>query len=410
MSVEFDIARRLSSRKHGGRAGIMERVATVATIISLMVIIVALSVVVGFKREVNALVSAASADIVITAPQSHGVVSDARIERNDVIERLLAEDGDIERYSPYIAKEGVIKSDDNMSGVLLKGIDESYDAAFFESHIIEGEMPRIGAEPRSKDVIISQSIAQAMDVGVGDRIEMVFVDAESGVIRDRFAISGIYKTGIDAIDGNIALTDMPNVAREYDGNRELITGYEIWLKPEADKAEVEGRLQQIFMEQGIVTEAFAIDRVYPEIFGWLATHDINALVVIIIMIIVALLNMTTALLVIVLERQRMIGELRSMGMRRWSVVKLFLYRAMFIMCRGVVWGTLLGIAIAAIQHIWAPIPLPNEGYMLEYVPAAMCWGWWSVAVLATLIISAIVMVVPALFATKSAPADALRYE
>ncbi len=410
MSVEFDIARRLSSRKEGGRAGIMERVATVATIISLMVIIVALSVVVGFKREVNALVSAASADIVITAPQSHGVVSDARIERNDAIERLLAEDGDIERYSPYIAKEGVIKSDDNMSGVLLKGIDESYDAAFFESHIIEGEMPRIGAEPRSKDVIISQSIAQAMDVGVGDRIEMVFVDAESGVIRDRFAISGIYKTGIDAIDGNIAFTDMPNVAREYDGNRELITGYEIWLKPEADKAEVEGRLQQIFMEQGIVIEAFAIDRVYPEIFGWLATHDINALVVIIIMIIVALLNMTTALLVIVLERQRMIGELRSMGMRRWSVVKLFLYRAMFIMCRGVAWGTIMGVGIVVVQYIWAPMPLPSEGYILEYVPVAMCWGWWLVAVLTTLIISAIVMIVPALFATKSAPADALRYE
>lgn len=414
MSVEFDIARRLSSRKHGGRAGIMERVATVATTISLMVIIVALSVVVGFKREVNALISAVSADVVITAPQSHGIVSDVRIERSGNIERVLKEDSDIRCYSPYIAKEGVFKSDDNMAGVLLKGIDQSYDATLFESRIIEGAMPHIGATPRSKDILISQSVAQAMDVVVGDRIEMVFVDAESGVIRDRFTISGIYLTGVDAIDDNIVLTDMPNVAREYDGDANYITGYEIWLKPEVDRAVVErrlnGALQEIFLNEGILSEAFAIDRVYPEIFGWLETHDINALVVIVIMVIVALLNMTTALLVIVLERQRMIGELRSMGMRRHSIVKLFLYRAMFIMCRGVAWGTILGIGIVVVQYIWAPMPLPSEGYILEYVPVAMCWGWWLVAVLTTLIISAIVMIVPALFATKSAPADALRYE
>jgi lipoprotein-releasing system permease protein len=137
---------------------------------------------------------------------------------------------------------------------------------------------------------------------------------------------------------------------------------------------------------------------------------INALVVMVIMIIVALLNMTTALLVIVLERQRMIGELRALGMQRISIIKLFLYRAMFIMCRGIAWGTILGIILVIIQYIWAPMPLPNEGYILTHVPVVMCWGWWLVAVIATVAVSAVVMVIPALFATKSAPAEALRYE
>lgn len=414
VSVEFDIARRLASRKHGGRAGIMERVATIATTISLMVIIITLSVVVGFKGEVGALMSSAASDIVITAPQSRGTLSEARIERVEALESMLAEDNDIERYSPYIAKEGVIKSDDNMAGIMLKGVDSSYDMSFFAESLVAGELPRIGATPRSKGLILSQRVAQALDLAVGERMEILFVDGDGGIIRDRFELSGIYSTGIDAIDKGVALTDMPNVAREYDGNSNLVTGYEIWLKEGAENSVVarrlNGALQGIFLESGVVAEAFAIEAVYPEIFGWLATHDVNALVVMIIMIIVALLNITTALLVIVLERQRMIGELRAMGMCRVSMLKLFLYRAMFIMCRGVVWGALLGILLVTIQHVWAPMPLPNEGYILTHVPAAMCWGWWAIAIVATVILSAIVMVIPALFATRSTPADALRYE
>lgn len=414
MSVEYDIARRLSSRKDGGRAGIMERVATIATAISLMVIIVALSVVVGFKRDVNTLLSSAASDIVITAPQSMGTVSEQRIERTASLEGLLNENPNIERYSPYIAKEGVIKSEENMAGVLLKGVDASYDISFFAKHIVKGELPRIGNTPRTKDVLLSQPIAQKMDAKVGDRIEIVFVDERGDMLRDRFSVSGIYKTGLDVIDDAIALTDIPNVAREYDGNVAKVTGYEVWLKEGADAAAVEHdineHLREIYLNEGVLAEAFTIERVFPDIFGWLATHDMNALVITVIMIIVALLNMTTALLVIVLERQRMIGELRAMGMNRASIVRLFLYRAMFIVWRGVVWGTIIGISLAIIQHIWAPIPLPNEGYILTQVPAALCWGWWAVAVVVTMLVTAVVMVIPALFATKSAPAEAIRYE
>ena len=350
MSVEYDIARRLSSRKGGGRAGIMERVATIATAISLMVIIVALSVVVGFKRDVNTLLSSAASDIVITAPQSMGTVSEQRIERTASLEGLLNENPNIERYSPYIAKEGVIKSEENMAGVLLKGVDASYDISFFAEHIVKGELPRIGNTPRTKDVLLSQPIAQKMDAKVGDRIEIVFVDERGDMLRDRFSVSGIYKTGLDVIDDAIALTDMPNVAREYDGNVAKVTGYEVWLKESADAAAVEHdineHLREIYLNEGVLAEAFTIERVFPDIFGWLATHDMNALVITVIMIIVALLNMTTALLVIVLERQRMIGELRAMGMNRTSIVRLFLYRAMFIVWRGVVWGTIIGISLA----------------------------------------------------------------
>ena len=413
MRTEFYIARRLSNRRDGNKAGIMERVATIATAVSLAVVIVTLSVVVGFKEELNAKISGSVSDVVITAPESRGVVSSRAIKRNETIEQLLADER-IERYSVYRSKEGVVKSDENIVGVLLKGIDSLYNLDFYRESLTAGELPRLTGDPRSKDILMSQSIARKMDAEVGDRVEMVFIDANGSVLRDRFAISGIYRTGVDALDNAYIITDIRNVARLYEGNDQLITGYEVWLKEGVDRETMasdynDNRLD-IYLMEGIDTYAFAIDDIFYEVFSWLATHDVNAVVIVVIMIIVALLNMTTALLIIVFERKRMIGELRALGMRRRSIIEVFLYRAMFIVVRGVAWGAVVGIAIALAEHHFHLIPLSAEEYMLDAVPAALCWGWWVVAIAASIIITYVVMLLPAAFSARISPSETMRYE
>lgn len=413
MRTEFYIARRLSNRRDGNKAGIMERVATIATAVSLAVVIVTLSVVVGFKEELNAKISGSVSDVVITAPESRGVVSSRAIKRNETIEQLLADER-IERYSVYRSKEGVVKSDENIVGVLLKGIDSLYNLDFYRESLTAGELPRLTGDPRSKDILMSQSIARKMDAEVGDRVEMVFIDANGSVLRDRFAISGIYRTGVDALDNAYIITDIRNVARLYEGNDQLITGYEVWLKEGVDREAMasdynDNRLD-IYLMEGIDTYAFAIDDIFYEVFSWLATHDVNAVVIVVIMIIVALLNMTTALLIIVFERKRMIGELRALGMRRRSIIEVFLYRAMFIVVRGVAWGAVVGIAIVLAEHYFHLIPLSAEEYMLDAVPAALCWGWWVVAIAASIIITYVVMLLPAAFSARISPSETMRYE
>ena len=413
MRTEFYIARRLSNRRDGNKAGVMERVATIATAVSLAVVIVTLSVVVGFKEELNAKISGSVSNVVITAPESRGVVSSRAIKRNETIEQLLADER-IERYSVYRSKEGVVKSDENIVGVLLKGIDSLYNLDFYRESLTAGELPRLTGDPRSKDILMSQSIARKMDAEVGDRVEMVFIDANGSVLRDRFAISGIYRTGVDALDNAYIITDIRNVARLYEGNDQLITGYEVWLKEGVDREAMasdynDNRLD-IYLMEGIDTYAFAIDDIFYEVFSWLATHDVNAVVIVVIMIIVALLNMTTALLIIVFERKRMIGELRALGMRRRSIIEVFLYRAMFIVVRGVAWGAVVGIAIALAEHYFHLIPLSAEEYMLDAVPAALCWGWWVVAIAASIIITYVVMLLPAAFSARISPSETMRYE
>ena len=128
------------------------------------------------------------------------------------------------------------------------------------------------------------------------------------------------------------------------------------------------------------------------------------------MLIVALLNMATALLIIVLERERMIGQLRAMGMRRRGVIEVFLFRTLFIICRGVAWGAAIGIAVATVQHLWHVLPLPSEGYLLDAVPAAMCWGWWLVAVVGSIATILLFMLLPAAVTARVSPAETMRYE
>ncbi len=413
MRNEFYIARRLSSRRDGNKAGVMERVATIATAVSLAVVIVTLSVVVGFKEELNAKISGSVSDVVITAPESRGIVSGKAIERCDAIESLL-DDERVERYSVYRSKEGVLKSEENIVGVLLKGVDSLYNLDFYRESLVRGEMPRLMGEPRSKDVLVSESIARKMDVDVGERVEMVFIDANGSVLRDRFAISGIYRTGVDALDNVYIITDIRNVARLYEGDNNLVTGYEVWLKEGVDRQAMatdfnDNRLD-IYLMEGIDTYAFAIDDIFVDVFSWLATHDVNAVVIVVIMIIVALLNMTTALLIIVFERKRMIGELRALGMRRGSIIEVFVYRAMFIVLRGVVWGATIGLAVSITEHYLRLIPLSAKDYMLDAVPAALCWGWWATAVVATIIITFIVMLLPAAFSARISPSETMRYE
>ena len=413
MNVEFDIARRLSSRKSGLRAGIMERVATIATTISLAVIIVTLSVVAGFKQNIDELLTGASADIVVTAPESRGVVSSAVVPKCGELEQVLNHDM-VESYSSYLAKLAVVKSDDNIVGVMLKGVDSLYNMNFFEKHLVEGDLPRLMGEPRSKDIIISRAVAQSMDIGVGDRVEMVFIDGSSGVLRDRFAVSGIYETGLTGIDDMLVISDIRNVKRFYDRSQEWVTGYELKLKSEADSElvadELNDRLIELYLEHEINAEAFTIATIFPQLFGWLATHDVNAIFITVIMIIVALLNMTTALLIIVLERQRMIGELRAMGIKRRGVVRIFVFRALFIIMRGVVMGAVIGVILCLIQHFFGVVPLPAEGYILNRVPAALCWGRWLVAVVATIVITLVMMILPSMLAARVSPSKAIRYE
>ena len=215
------------------------------------------------------------------------------------------------------------------------------------------------------------------------------------------------------IDAAVLLTDMRNVQRLCDWPQEHITGYEIWCDDPYRAVSVADSLNEalteLYLDEGIDAEAFSIEAIYPEIFGWLATHDVNAAVMIAIMIVVALLNMTTAMLILVLERSRMIGELRAMGMTNFAVGRVFFWRAAFIALSGTARGAVAGIVICALQYSTGLVTLPSDGYFLTQVPVAFCWGAWGASLAGAMLVIMAAMALPAAFVSRISPAETIRY-
>lgn len=420
VGLAFDIARRLArpGRSDTARQGkrtrrsVMERVAVWATAVSVAVVMITLSVVAGFKHDLRAVLTGAAASVSVTSPQSRGVISRIGIDIDERLERLLLSQPDV-CISRFTSKEGVIKNDDNMAGTLLKGVDMLYDWSFFADRLTAGRLPRIGGQTRTKDLLLSEDMARRMDIGVDSRVEMIFVDDNGEVRRDRFAVSGLYSTGVEMIDAAVLLTDMRNVQRLCDWPQEHITGYEIWCDDPYRAVSVADSLNEalteLYLDEGIDAEAFSIEAIYPEIFGWLATHDVNAAVMIAIMIVVALLNMTTAMLILVLERSRMIGELRAMGMTNFAVGRVFFWRAAFIALSGTARGAVAGIVICALQYYTGLVTLPSDGYFLTQVPVAFCWGAWGASLAGAMLVIMAAMALPAAFVSRISPAETIRY-
>ena len=299
-------------------------------------------------------------------------------------------------------------------GVMLKGVDGGYDWSFFRDHLLEGELPRVGDSIRTKEILISRSVAREMGLVPGDKVEMLFVESEKSPRRDRFKVSGIYATGMDEFDRSVAMTDLRNVQRLADWSSDEVSGYEVTLADFSQAEDFSRRLNDMLLDSD--REAFwdltarSAQERFPTVFDWLKTHDVNAAVILVIMVVVAVFNMATALLTLVLERTRMIGLLKTMGMNSASLRRIFLYRALMLILRGVVWGNAIGLGICLLQYYFHLIPLDPEGYMLSEVPVAFGVGWWLALNAGVVAVILTLLMLPASIISQVKPVEAIRYD
>ena len=411
LPAELFIARR-TSRSAGsgaeGRTGIMERIAVISVALSVAVMTVALAVTSGFKREISQRLSGLGAHITVTALGSDPA-SPAPVTRNELAESGMAALDDVASVRAFDSKGGVVRSQESMQGIILKGLDGGYRGTFFERCLTEGELPRTGGE-RTKDILLSLTTARRLAVRTGDKVEMIFIDDDQGARRDRFRVSGIYSTGMEELEA-LALTDIRNVQRLCGRTDGEVAGYEIMLGgfDRIDRATEQvgdvlaGSSDEYLRVRNIVEQ-------YPNIFDWMRTYDVNTAVIIGMMLAVALFNMITALLITVLERTRMIGILKSFGMTDGALQRLFLYRSAAITLRGVAWGDAVGLGLCAVQWLWHPVKLDSAGYLLSQVP--VCVVPWHLAALnagaAVVIVAA--MALPAQLTARIKPEQSIRYE
>ncbi len=414
MNLPLFIARRMMQRPHDARPGVMERIAVVSVALSVAVMILTVGVMLGFKREVAEKMTAFAAHVTLTDIRGLDALTSSSVTRGEVLEDFIRSEEGFRRLSPYALKAGIVRTDDAVEGVVLKGVDSLYDWSSFGEWLVEGELPRVGTEPRSKDVLISKILASRLDLGVGDRMEMLFVDDGERPRRDRFRISGIFSSGMEEMDRMTVMTDMRNVQRLSGWGDDLISGYDIFVGDVEDAPAFASRLDRRLLyddDNGFANlVAMSVQERYPNIFDWLLTLDVNAAVVIVIMIVVAFFNISAALMTLVLERTRMIGLMKTLGMTDSSLRRVFLYRAAFIALRGVVWGNIAGVGLALVQRWGHVLKLSSEGYMLSEVPIALDAAWWLAINAGFVVAIVLLLIIPTSIISTVKPAETLRYE
>lgn len=388
----------------------MIHIATSAVAVSIAVVIITLSVIFGFKEQISALVSGSMSDITISNPYGERQPELHPISDNEPLRSIIATTGNIAHTERYALRSCVARGEDGAMGIALKGIDKEADLSLFAERLEEGILPRF-EEARRKEILLSKSIATKIGAECNNRIELLLLEGDTPR-REVFKVCGIYHSALGETGAELALTDIRNVQKLNGWEPTQISGYTCRLY-DSELAEqsadiINMRLMREY--EGVENLAAVSSREqHADIFSWLETHNVNAAVILTIMLIVAIFNMATALLILVLERTRMVGILKSLGMQNATIRRIFTYRAAQIIAVGIAIGNILALGLLLAQKYLHLIKLDESGYFLSEVPVSLGAGW----IVATDILFAAVIIAVMYLATaivrRIKVAEAIKY-
>ena len=408
------VAKRLFAQ--GGSSGRASRlatgIATVGVAIGLAVMLVSVSIVLGFQKEVQDKVLGFGAHIKVMNYKSLGQQEFSPIVIDDTITSKLQAIPNVASVARFCIKPGMLKTDANFKGIAIQGIGQDYDQSFISSHLVKGEIPEFTDSVSSGKLVISQAMAREMQVDTGQEIYAYFF--EKTVRARKFTVAGIYQTNLTDFDKNFAYTDLCTIHRLLGWDSQQYAGAEIRLK---DFERLDETLMDVIGEVNHKQDAYGnyyssltIRQEHPQIFGWLQLLDMDIVVILILMICISTFTAVSGLLIIILERTNFIGIMKALGARNKQVRHLFLNYAMLIILRGIVLGNLLAFALIYLQKQFGLITLDPEVYYVEAVPVLVNW-WWVLAIdLGTLVVSALAMIVPSFVVSNITPAKSIRFE
>lgn len=354
----------------------MVRIATAAVAISVAVAVITLSVIFGFKEQISTLVSSTVSDITISSPYANRQPESHPITDNDALRALILSVDEISHIERYIVRRGVVRGEQGAAGIVLKGIGTDADTSLIAERLESGTMPRM-EEARRKEILLSKSIASQIGATAGSRIELIILDNDTPR-REVFKVCGVYRSALGETGAELALTDIRNLQKLNNWRASEISGYACKVH-NSEFAEQCAHLVNLRLMYEYESDenicAVSAQEEHAAIFGWLETHDINATVILTIMLIVAIFNMVTALLILVLERTRMVGILKSLGMHNSMLRRIFTYRAVQIIARGMAIGNTLALVLLLLQKYLHIVKLDETGYFLSEVPVALGAGW-----------------------------------
>jgi lipoprotein-releasing system permease protein len=411
VNISSFIARRIAFNQQKSFSRFIIRLSTTATIISVAVMIITLSFVNGFQETVSGKVFSFWGHIRVgfRQPMKANIAEEEPIGKNDTLVQQIKHMPGVRSVHPFATRYAILKTADDMEGVLVKGLDNTYDSLHLSSFMQEGgRWIRFNDSTYSREIIISTYTARQLNLKLNDRVLIYFIRPDGSMRPDRLNIVGIYKTGIEEYDKTFAIGDMKLIRRLNSWNDNQIGGYEVFLD---DYKKMDQVSSKIYYDPRFpdLWETKTIKEIYPNIFDWLEIQDYNQNILITIMTIIAVINLITCLIILVLERLRMIGILKALGASNWTVQKIFINHSVIITFTGIILGTALALGLLLLQQKFEFVQLQEEAYYMSTAIVKIVW-WQVLAVIGgTLLVSFLVLLIPSIIARRIQPIKAIRF-
>ena len=409
LNISGFIAKRIAFNQQRSFSRFVIRLSVTATVISVMVMIITLAFAEGFQNTISEKVFSFWGHIRIHNYETSriSIAEETPIPRNDSVTRLITTSPEIRTIQAYATKNAILKTSENIEGALFKGVEANYDFRNLDKFLVSGRWIDFSDSSYSNEINLSEAMAKTLNLKVGDNLLIYFIQSGGASPRPRkLTIAGIFKTGIEEYDKLIALGDLRLIQRLNNWTANEVGGYEVFLNDYNDMDRIsEDIMYKIPME----FRSSTIREIFPNIFDWLYLQNKTIAIVLIIMVIIATLNLITCLLILVLERTRMVGILKALGARNFTIQKIFLLHGSIISITGLLGGNILGLLVCWLQDKFGFIKLPEESYYISQ--AAVDIVWWQILLvnIFTFLICFLVLLIPTLVVKRIQPVRAIQF-
>jgi lipoprotein-releasing system permease protein len=414
MNLPYFIAHRLIKGRREGTSFSrpINVIAIIGIAMGLAVMILAVSILTGFKKQIREKVVGFGSHIQIMNFDSNVSFETTPISDTQKFIPKIKQIHGISHVEVFATKAGIIRTDEDIQGVVLKGIGSDFDWNYFKSNMVDGSVFTVTDTGRTDKVIISKKISDMLRLKTGDSFTMLFVQDPPRMRK--FTISGIYETSLEEFDKIYVFCDIGHIRKLNGWKEDQVSGFEVFIddfdKLDEMTSEVREAIGYKITEEDTKYKVTNIRIRYPQIFDWLNFQDINVIIIILLMLIVAGFNMISGLLILILEKTNMIGVLKSVGAEDITIRRVFLYQAAYLIGKGLFWGNLIGIGLAYLQLKTGVITLDATSYYIKTVPVNLQLTHILLLNAGTMIAIIVMLLVPSQLISRISPVKAIRYD
>ncbi|UMB61610.1 ABC transporter permease [Lutibacter sp. A80] len=411
MNYELFIAKRIIAAKQykSSISSPIIKIAISAIAVGIIVMMIAIATGFGLQEKIREKLSGFNGHIQITNfDNNNSEITLIPIAKNQDFYPEFKNVDNIKKVQPYATKGGIIRTETDFEGIILKGVDKEYDWTFFKEYLVEGTIPDFKGDV-TNDVLISKEISNRLHINLGDTFNVLFVKddpSKAPWLRVVKAV-GIYNSGFQDFDENFVIGDIRHIQKMNRWSTDEVGGFEVLI---TNFDEIGLKSNQVYKETASTLNSQSIIEKYPGIFEWISLFDNNIYLIIVIMVLVAGINMITALLVLILERTQMIGILKALGSTNVAIRKVFLYNAGYLVLKGLFWGNLIGLGILLAQKYLGFITLNSETYYVSEAPVYLDFWYILLLNICTLLLCLLMLIVPTLLITKIDPVKSIKFE